>query len=91
MQQALADAHTRLDRPAAVALGPRLIAAADLGQLPPVSWLVEGEQPEMPAAALARQLSADYLRRRPRALGYDEAPALERPLIDHLLPCELRG
>ena len=50
--QALADAHTRLDRHVAAARGPRLIAAADLGQPPPVSWLVEGELPERALIAL---------------------------------------
>lgn len=34
-------------------------------------------------------LRADLAARR-RALGYADAPALERPLIDHLLLCELR-
>lgn len=31
-----------------------------------------------------------YIAQRRKALGYDEAPPLERPLIDHLLLCEVR-
>lgn len=45
---------------------------------------------ELPATALVRELSADHIERRRCELGYFEAPALERPLIDHLLLCEAR-
>lgn len=51
---------------------------------------IEGLIVEMKAVPLVRELSADYISRRRRALGYADAPALEKPLIDHLLLCELR-
>jgi hypothetical protein len=42
------------------------------------------------STALAKELTRDHLAQRRRELGYDAAPPLERPLIDHLLLCELR-
>lgn len=35
-------------------------------------------------------VSNEHLVQRRRALGYHDSPALERPLVDHLLTCELR-
>lgn len=34
--------------------------------------------------------SEEYLTQRRKALGYADAPALEKPLIDHLMLCEIR-
>jgi hypothetical protein len=39
---------------------------------------------------LKRELLRDSLAGRQKALGYDDAPELERSLIEHLLLCELR-
>lgn len=56
----------------------------------PLRQALEREIREMPGSPLARELSSDALAKRRKALGYAEAPALEKPLIDHLLLCELR-
>jgi hypothetical protein len=51
---------------------------------------LDNELRKMQTTALGRELIDDDLLLRRRALGYDTAPALERPLIDHLLLCETR-
>ena len=56
----------------------------------PVRQALDRELREMTATALNRELMTGDVQRRRVALGYDQAPALERPLIDHLLLCELR-
>lgn len=45
---------------------------------------------EMPATGLGRELLTRDLEQHRAELGYTTAPALERPLIDHLLLCLLR-
>lgn len=45
---------------------------------------------EMQATGLGRELLRHDISTRRKALGYEAAPALEKPLIDHLLLCELR-
>lgn len=56
----------------------------------PVRQALARELAEMPATGLGRELLTRDLDRRRRELGYDAAPALERPLIDLVLLCELR-
>jgi hypothetical protein len=51
---------------------------------------LERELREMNATGLGRELITIDLDKRRAALGYDTAPALEKPLIDHVLLCELR-
>jgi hypothetical protein len=51
---------------------------------------LDNEIRKMQTTALGRELIDDDLQLRRRALGYETAPALERPLIDHLLLCETR-
>jgi hypothetical protein len=48
------------------------------------------ELADMNATGLVREILTSDIEIRRRDLGYSTAPALERPLIDHLLLCELR-
>jgi len=56
----------------------------------PMRLALDRELAEMQTTALNREFMGLDLVRRRAALGYDGAPALEIPLIDHLLLCEVR-
>lgn len=60
------------------------------GEHDPLRQALERELHDMPATPLGRELVNADMEKRRAALGYAQAPALERPLINHLLLCELR-
>jgi len=65
--------------------GARLANAAG-----PLRQALGRELAAMPATPLTRELLGLDLDARRAALGYTGAPALEQPLIDHVLLCEVR-
>lgn len=67
------------------------VRGEELGDLmSPLGHALIVEVQKSSKTALDRERTRDLLPRRRAELGYDTAPALERPLIDHLVLCELR-